>query len=94
MERQAGRASGSMFRKKLKEARKGKNMTQQALSERLGISVRYYQQLEDGSRTGDFKIWDALEDLLGIHQRELRRMTETHPCTEDNQGTRSRCPQL
>ena len=61
-----------MERKKLKEARKKAGMTQQQTADRLGISLVYYQKIESGSRTGDFEIWDRLEDLFKIHQRVLR----------------------
>jgi ribosome-binding protein aMBF1 (putative translation factor) len=56
------------------EARRRKQMTQQAVADHLGISTRHYRHIEAGDRTGDFEIWDALEDLFGIHQRELRQM--------------------
>ncbi len=62
-----------MARERLKEARKAAGMTQSAAAEKLGISLRYYQKIEAGDRTGDFQIWDELEDLLGVNQRELRR---------------------
>ena len=64
-----------MAREKLKEARKAKGMTQQQVADHLGISLRYYQAIEAGDRTGDFQIWDDLEDLFSIHQRELRQST-------------------
>lgn len=60
------------MREKLKAARQAKGMTQQQIADALEISLRYYQQIEAGDRTGDFQIWDALEDLTGIHQRKLR----------------------
>lgn len=60
------------MREKLKAARQAKGMTQQQIADTLEISLRYYQQIEAGDRTGDFQIWDALEDLTGIHQRKLR----------------------
>ncbi|MDD6168465.1 MAG: helix-turn-helix transcriptional regulator [Lachnospiraceae bacterium] len=63
-----------MERKKLKEARKKAGMTQQQTADRLGISLVYYQKIESGSRTGDFEIWDRLEDLFKIHQRVLREI--------------------
>ena len=63
-----------MARERLREARKAAGMTQQQVADRLGISLRYYQNIEAGDRTGDFEIWDALEDLFSTHQRELRRM--------------------
>ena len=61
-----------MSRDSLKAARKGAGMTQQQVADRLGISLRYYQDIEAGSKTGAFEIWDALEDLFSVHQRCLR----------------------
>lgn len=60
------------MRENLKNARKAAGLTQQAMAGELGISLRYYQQIEAGDRTGDFEIWDNLEDITGIHQRTLR----------------------
>ena len=60
------------MRKNLKEARQRAGMTQQQMADRLEISLRYYQNLETGNRTGDFAIWDELEDITKIHQRILR----------------------
>lgn len=60
------------MRKNLKEARQRAGMTQQQMADRLEISLRHYQFIESGDRTGDFTLWDSLEDLLGIHQRTLR----------------------
>lgn len=63
-----------MARDALRAARKAAGMTQQQVADGLGISLRYYQNLEMGDRTGDFEIWDALEDMFGIHQRDLREV--------------------
>lgn len=63
------------MRKNLQEARKAKGMTQKQVAEYLGISERYYRFIESGNRGGDFEIWDTLEDLLGIHQRILRKIS-------------------
>lgn len=63
------------MRKKLKEARQKAGMTQQQMADRLEISLRYYQNIETGDRTGDFIIWDTLEDITGIHQRILRELS-------------------
>lgn len=60
------------MRENLKQARKAAGLTQQAMADKLEISLRYYQQIEAGDRTGDFAIWDDLEDITGIHQRILR----------------------
>lgn len=69
------------MRESLKSARRAAGLTQQAMADKLGISLRYYQQIEAGDRTGDFAIWDDLEDITGIHQRILR---ETNPGKADN----------
>lgn len=69
------------MRRNLQNARKAKGLTQQGLADMLGISLRYYQQIEAGDRTGDFGIWDTLEDITGIHQRTLR---ESNPGKVNN----------
>lgn len=61
------------MRETLKAARKAEGMTQQQVADHLGISLRYYRHIEAGDRTGDFEIWDALEDLFSVHQRVLRK---------------------
>ena len=66
------------MRKNLKEARQAAGLTQQAMADQLEISLVYYQKIEQGSRTGDFYIWDTLEDITGVHQRKLREIEETH----------------
>ena len=63
-----------MARDILKAAREEAGMTQQQVAEHLGVSLRYYCHIEAGTRTGDFEIWDELEDLFSTHQRELRRL--------------------
>ncbi len=62
------------MRENLKNARKAANMTQQQVADKIGISLVYYQKIEQGSRTGDFEIWDSLEDLFSVHQRKLREI--------------------
>ena len=62
------------MRKNLKEARQKAGMTQQQVADQIGVSLVYYQKIEQGSRTGDFVIWDRLEDLFNIHQRKLREL--------------------
>lgn len=62
------------MRKVLKEARIATGMTQQEVADMVGIDYTYYQKIEDGKRTGNFYIWDMLEDIFGIHQRKLREM--------------------
>lgn len=66
----------------LKKARKDLNKTQQAMADELGISLTYYQKIEAGDRTGDYPIWDMLEDFTGVHQRKLREIVAIHPDQE------------
>ncbi|MDD7349788.1 MAG: helix-turn-helix transcriptional regulator [Clostridiales bacterium] len=73
------------MRENLKRARKEKGLTQQQTADLLGIGLRYYQKIEAGDRTGDIKIWDALEDILGKHQRILRENEDNHHVPKENQ---------
>lgn len=61
------------MRKNLKNARTAAGLTQQQMADKLNISLGYYQKIESGERTGDFTIWDTLEDITGVHQRILRK---------------------
>ena len=74
-ERERAEESGGgkkKVRSVLKEARKKAGMTQQEVADQIGICHTYYAKIEAGNRTGDFYIWDKLEDIFGIHQRKLR----------------------
>lgn len=57
--------------------RKKQKLTQAELAALLEISEKYYQRIESGKVVGKVKIWDELEDLFGISQRELRANTQT-----------------
>ena len=73
------------MREKLKKARKEKGLTQQQVADELGVGLRHYQKIEAGETNGSFEIWDALEDLLGVHQRTLRETTNIHHGKTENQ---------
>lgn len=60
------------MRKNLKDARNKLGMTQMEIAEKIGISTRGYQHLEQGVRLGNIIYWDRLEDITGVHQRILR----------------------
>lgn len=64
-----------MMRKNLKEARQKAGMTQKEVAEHLGMTERAYQRVESGERLGTIETWDLLEDLFGIHQRNLRELS-------------------
>ena len=72
------------MRETLKNARQKAGITQQQMANQLGISLRYYQSIEAGDRTGDFTIWDTLEDITGIHQRKLREIVNNLHVPKDN----------
>lgn len=73
-----------MARENLKKARQSVGMTQQQMADRLNISLRYYQNIENGNRIGNFDIWDGLEDITGIHQRKLREISNNHHVRASN----------
>lgn len=70
------------MRKNLKEARQRVGLTQQQMADKLYIRHSYYQKLEMGERRGDIAIWDALEDITGVHQRKLRETSEDNLARE------------
>lgn len=72
------------MRKNLKEARRKAGMTQQQMADELDITLVYYQKIEQGSRNGDFVLWDTLEDITGVHQRILREISNNYPDKESN----------
>ena len=73
------------MRENLKAARKAAGLTQQAMADKLGITLRYYQRIEYGESGGSFETWDALEDLLGVHQRILREISNSRPAPKGSQ---------
>ena len=72
------------MRKNLKEARRKAGMTQQQMADRLGVGLRHYQKIEYAELNGSFEIWDALEDLLGVHQRKLREISSNRHVPKGN----------
>ncbi len=72
------------LRENLKKARQAAKMTQQQMADKLEISINYYQKIEAGQRTGDFVLWDTLEDITGVHQRKLREISEIRHDQESN----------
>lgn len=60
-------------------------MTQQGVADKLGLSLRHYQKIEYAEISGSFEVWDALEDLLGVHQRVLRETSENHHAQGESQ---------
>lgn len=61
-----------MRRENLIAARKAAGLTQKALAEKLGVTLRNYQKIEYGKVDCNLFIWDAAEDILGKPKRVLR----------------------
>lgn len=61
------------MRKNLAHARKDADMKQSEIASKLGLSVRQYQYIESGTILGKANMWDTLEDMLHVSQRELRK---------------------
>ena len=74
------------MRKNLKEARQKAGMTQQQMADKLGLKLGHYQKIEYNKLNGSFEVWDALEDMLGIHQRILREISDNHPVPQESQS--------
>jgi len=53
-----------MAREELKEFRKSKEMTQQAMSEKLEISLSHYKGIESGLQDPSFKILCKFYDVF------------------------------
>lgn len=69
------------MRTRLKAARRAKGLTQEKMAEELGITLRYYKDIEAGNKLGAIDLWDKMEDIFNVHQRVLR---ENHPGKEDS----------
>lgn len=60
------------MRQILKRAREQAGATQKEIADKLGVSERYYRHIESGTREGKGWLWDELEALFQIPQRQLR----------------------
>lgn len=69
------------MRKNLKKARLEAGLTQEQMAEKLHVGLRHYKKIESGETLGSIPLWDAMEDLFGVHQRVLR---EIHLGKADN----------
>lgn len=72
------------MRENLRKARKAAGMTQQAMADKLGLTLGHYQKIEYENLNGSFEVWDALEDMLGIHQRILRETSNNRHVPGEN----------
>ena len=76
---------GRAVRENLKNARKAAGLTQQTMADKVGLTLNHYQKIEYEKLGGSFEVWDALEDLLGVHQRILRDSSDIHPGPKGSQ---------
>lgn len=61
------------MRPNLIKARLDNGFTQEALGKQVGLSNKGVSALERGRMDTRPAIWDALEDILKVPQRELRK---------------------
>lgn len=64
------------FCDKLKEQRKGLNLTQKQVAEKLGISVTCYSGYEQGYREPDFKTLIKICKAFGVSADYLLGLTD------------------
>ena len=69
------------MRHNLKKARTEAGWTQQKVADELGITLRYYKDIEAGIKVGAVELWDRMEDMFNVHQRILR---EKRPDQEES----------
>lgn len=56
---------------KLKTLRKGRKLTQQELSEKLGLSRATYSFVETGQRGGTHEFWQAIQDVFNVPDEDM-----------------------
>lgn len=71
------------MRKILQGARKAAGMTQKQTAQTVGVSERTYQRIEAGTREGKARVWDKLETMFCLPQRQLRGDCGNDITTED-----------
>lgn len=64
------------MREKLRNARRQNQLKQEEVANKLHITTRQYQRIEKGTTVGRVEMWDKLEDLFQISQRQLRENTK------------------
>ena len=62
------------MRHNLITARRDKDLTQAQLGNMIGLSRQSISAIEQGHRTGPYENWVALQNILGVDQRELRKI--------------------
>ena len=62
-----------MKRLRLYEERTRRGLSQEQVAYKIGMTKQGYNRIELGRRGASADIWDALEDLFGVDQRELRK---------------------
>ncbi|MBQ8429112.1 MAG: helix-turn-helix transcriptional regulator [Clostridia bacterium] len=53
------------MREQLKNLRISKGYTQEAISEKVSLTARQYQNIEAGTSNGSICVWEKLRDILG-----------------------------
>ena len=56
----------------LRKYRLERGWTQEFVAKKIGVNKVTIHDLETGKRMGSIRVWDALEDLFEVPQRQLR----------------------
>ena len=65
-----------MKRQRLFLERVRRGLTQEQVAKQVGISRKGYSHIETARRGASTEVWDALEDLFKVDQRELRAISD------------------
>jgi DNA-binding XRE family transcriptional regulator len=65
-------------------ARHEAKLTQEELGSLVGATKKRISAIETGACGTRTELWDRLEDVLKIHQRELRKLSETESTPRPN----------
>jgi transcriptional regulator with XRE-family HTH domain len=80
------------MRETLRKRRQELNLTQTELGRLLGMTKTSVCDLEKGRTEGSVRTWDKLEAVLGMPQKELRRLNPEPPKRLLPPAMESRCP--
>ena len=70
----------------LKEWRHYRGLTQDQLSERIGVDKGYYSKMEGGKRRYNQDVLEALADVLDCHPGEILMRDPSKPRSEADQA--------
>lgn len=71
----------------LRKYRLERGWTLEHVAKQIGVTKTAIHDLEVGKRIGSVPVWDALEDLFGVPQRQLRAIEKEPGGNQANETT-------